>query len=99
MKPSDAIKDKHAVINFIVIKHGFSNPRIYGSVVRGEDHEGSDLDILVERGTGRCTLITIGKLCRELSKVLGVEVDVKTSDLISEQILEYVEREAILLNG
>ncbi|WP_409264982.1 nucleotidyltransferase family protein, partial [Pseudomonas sp. KCJK9000] len=78
MRPSDAIKDKHAIIRLIVDKHGFSNPKIYGSVVRGEDHEGSDLDVLVERGAGRCTLITIGRLCEELSEVLGVAVDVKT---------------------
>lgn len=99
MKPSEAIKDKARVIEVIVHQHGFKNPRIYGSTARGDDHEGSDLDVLVERGEGRCTLVTIGRLCTALSEALGVVVDVKTSDLISDRILKQIKVEAVSLHG
>jgi hypothetical protein len=35
-------------LKLILQRHGASRPRVFGSVARGEDREGSDLDLLVE---------------------------------------------------
>lgn len=61
-------------IREIVERHGASNPRVFGSVARGEDHEGSDVDILVDNV--RLSLLRLVRLEDELASLLGVSVDV-----------------------
>lgn len=56
-------------------KHGASNVKVFGSVARGQDTLESDIDILVDLSP-RSSLVTLGRLERELSDVLGVPVDV-----------------------
>lgn len=50
------------------------NPRVFGSVAHGDDHEGSDLDLLVDPMPG-ATLFDLGGLQMELEELLGVPVD------------------------
>lgn len=57
--------------------HRASNPRVFGSVVHGDDTEGSDLDILIDP-TQPTTLFDIGAIRHELLELLGVPVDVLT---------------------
>lgn len=53
------------------------NPRVFGSVLRGDDSEQSDLDLLVDALPG-ATLFDLGGLQDELEQLLGVHVDVVT---------------------
>lgn len=53
------------------------NPRVFGSVLRGDDLEHSDLDLLVDALPGT-TLFDLGGLQDELEHLLGVHVDVVT---------------------
>ena len=46
MKPSDAIKGKADEMRKIIKSYGFVALGIFGSTARGEDREGSDLDLL-----------------------------------------------------
>jgi len=46
MRPSEVLPLHRETIRRLVEEAGMSNPRVFGSVLRGEDHEGSDLDIL-----------------------------------------------------
>jgi predicted nucleotidyltransferase len=50
MKPSDVLPQHRETIRKLVLEAGMANPRVFGSVVRGEDNEESDLDILVDPG-------------------------------------------------
>ena len=52
-----------------------SNMRVIGSVARGEDTEGSDIDFLVDTDSGT-TLFDIGGLHEDLEELLGVPVDI-----------------------
>ncbi len=52
-----------------------SNPRVFGSVVRGEDHIESDLDILVDP-TPNTSLFDLADIELELEKLLATPVDV-----------------------
>jgi uncharacterized protein len=48
MKPSEALPQHRERIRRLVSEAGMTNPRVFGSVLRGEDTEESDLDILVD---------------------------------------------------
>lgn len=77
MRPSEALNLHRDRIRQIALSHRVTNPRVFGSVLRGEDTEGSDLDILVEP-TSETTLMDIGAIQFELSELLGLRVDVAT---------------------
>ncbi|HOC52429.1 MAG TPA: nucleotidyltransferase family protein [Caldisericia bacterium] len=81
----------------ILKKYGVKRAGIFGSVVRGEDTEKSDIDILVEI-EGRMSLLDFVGLKLELEEVLGMKVDLgeysAIKPIIKEQILS--EEVAIL---
>lgn len=56
MKPSEALASNRAAIRRVVESHRACNARVFGSVLRGQDTDGSDLDILVDP-TSETTLI------------------------------------------
>jgi hypothetical protein len=62
--------------------------------LRGEDREGSDLDILVDPLPGT-TLLDLGGLQVELEELLGVRVDLLTPGDLPTRYREKVLREAI----
>jgi uncharacterized protein len=65
----------------IVARHGLSNVRVFGSVVRGEERPESDIDLLVDAAPG-VGLFELGRCQAELESLLGAHVDlVPASDL------------------
>ena len=69
------------------------NPRIFGSVLHGQDIEGSDLDLLVDALAGT-TLFDLGGLQIELEKLLGVPVGLVTPGDLPEKFRAQVLAEA-----
>lgn len=55
--------------------HGADHVRVFGSVARGEERPGSDIDLLVRFEPGRSLFDLMG-LEEELGDLLGVHVDV-----------------------
>lgn len=96
MKPSEALRRHRHAIRSIVESHRAQNARVFGSVVRGEDEEGSDLDILIEP-TLETTLFDIGAIRHELLALLGVPVDVLTPNALPEKFRSKVIAEAVLI--
>lgn len=77
VKPSDALAIHRERIRAIVAHYGGVNPRVFGSVARGEDTEDSDLDILVDDPEGRrLNLFALGGMNYDISSLLGRPVDV-----------------------
>ena len=68
---------RRAAVRETVARFKTTNPRVFGSVLHGTDHEGSDLDLLVDALPG-ATLFDLGGLQGELEALLGVYVDVLT---------------------
>ena len=64
-------------IRRIVESHKAYDPRLFGSVARGEDGPDSDVDILVEAGP-RCSLLDLCGAQIEIEDLLGRRVDVRT---------------------
>jgi predicted nucleotidyltransferase len=58
---------------------------VFGSYARGEQGEGSDLDLLVESGEGM-TLPDLAGLQMELSQALGVKVDLADRGALKRRI-------------
>ena len=77
MRPSEALEKHRDAVLAILARYPVSNPRIFGSTARGEDVEGSDVDILVDR-EGSVSLFDLARLEIELEKLLSVPVGVHT---------------------
>ncbi len=71
------LKEKREEILRIAAKHGARNVRVFGSVVRGEAGEDSDVDLLVEFDPDR-SLLDHATLVLDLEELLGCKVNVVT---------------------
>ena len=94
MKPSTAFASHRDAIRRVVESHHALNARVFGSVARGLDVEGSDLDILIDP-TPDTTLFDIGAIRHELLQLLGVPVDVLTPKALPEKFRDQVLAEAV----
>ena len=74
-------------------RRGAMNVRVFGSVARGEEIPGSDVDLLVDMQAGR-SLLDLAGLQQDFERLLGHRVDVLTEDSISPYLRERVLREA-----
>jgi uncharacterized protein len=88
-------RHRRAVLE-IAGRRGARNMRVFGSVARGEDSEGSDVDLLVDLDEG-VGVVSLAGLSRELAELLGVEVDVVPAVTLKPGIRDEVLAEAIAL--
>ena len=93
MKPSTALRQHRTSICEATRRFRASNPRVFGSVLRNEDKDGSDLDLLVDPLPGT-TLFDLGGLQVELEELLGVRVDVVTPGDLPESMRARILEEA-----
>ena len=96
MKPSEALRTHRQAIRDIVARHLARNARVFGSVARGDDAEGSDIDVLVDPMPG-ATLLDLGALQIELEEALGLQVDLLTPGDLPPKFRERVLREAVVV--
>lgn len=94
MKPSAALQAHRAIIRNVVERYRATNPRVFGSVLHGDDEEGSDLDLLIEP-TQDTTLMDVAAIQVELEKILGVSVDVLTPRALPDRFRQIVLNEAV----
>ncbi|MFM2252102.1 MAG: hypothetical protein RJB68_439 [Pseudomonadota bacterium] len=93
MRLSIALQDHRDAIRTIALSHRVTNVLVFGSVVHGDDTDGSDLDILVEP-TAETTMMDIAKIQRELARLLPVAVDVLTPKGLPAKFRDQVIAEA-----
>jgi predicted nucleotidyltransferase len=84
MKPSEALASNRAAIRQVVEAYRARNARVFGSVLYGQDRDGSDLDILIDP-TPETSLMDVAAIQVELEKLLGVAVDVLTPEALPER--------------
>lgn len=94
MKPSEALALHRAAIRRVVEFHRARNARVFGSVVRGQDADGSDLDLLIDP-TPDTTLMDVAAIQVELQGLLGVSVDVLTPRALPDAFRSRVLSEAV----
>ena len=69
---------------------------IFGSYVRGEQQQDSDLDVLIDYEEPP-SLITLIELEYYLSEVIGVKVDLVTNNGIKPQLKDYILKEVVYI--
>ena len=77
MRPSQALAIQRLRVIALAAARGARNVRVFGSVAKGVDTEGSDLDLLVDLPVGTSLLEIVG-LQFEIEDALGVKVDLCT---------------------
>ncbi len=77
MRPSVSLNLQRGAVRTAAGRFRTANPRVFGSILHGDDEDGSDLDLLVDALPGT-TLFDLGGLQVELETLLGVPVDVVT---------------------
>ena len=74
---------------------GIKRIGVFGSFVRGEEKEESDIDIIVEFEEGKKNFNNFINLAFFLEKLFGRKVDLVTLESISPYIKPYIEKEVI----
>jgi predicted nucleotidyltransferase len=92
IKPSEALALHRDDVLRILAAAGALNPRVFGSVARGDDTEDSDLDLWIDPAPG-FSLFDLGGLTVELEELLGVPVDIGTG-FRNQRIEDEVRRDA-----
>ncbi len=93
MRPSVVFEQNRALIREVASRYRVANPRVFGSVLHGDDKDGSDIDIVVDTIPGT-SLFDLTGLQAELEEALGVPVDVVTSTGLHRFIRDEVLAEA-----
>lgn len=87
---------RDAILAIAAVNH-IGNVRVFGSVVRGDAHEDSDLDLLVQPQAG-CSLLKLCAMENAVSDMLGgMKVDVLTDNALRDELVPYITREAVPL--
>jgi predicted nucleotidyltransferase len=94
VRPSAVLDQKRSAIREAAKRFRTANPRVFGSVLHGNDEDGSDLDLLVDALPG-ATLFDLGGLQVELEDLLGVPVDILTPGDLPPKFRDQVLAEAI----
>lgn len=82
-----ALRQQRRGLTEVLDKFGAANPRLFGSVARGDAREGSDLDLLVDLAPGAGNdLLRLAGLSEELSELLGIQVDVVAAPLLRDEV-------------
>ncbi len=76
-------------------QYGVRDLWIFGSYVRGEQSKDSDLDVLVAFDNPYLSLIQFIQLELDLSKLLGVKVDLVEADNLKPTIGQRILQEAV----
>lgn len=95
MNPNETVallQENHDVLK----DHHVNALYLFGSVVRGEDKPGSDVDILVEfQPEVRVGLFGLARLKRRLSEILDRPVDLTTPDALHKALKDRILKEAV----
>lgn len=83
-RPSTALAAHRSEIEALLRQHKALGARVFGSVARGEDRSGSDLDLLVEFRPD-ASLFDQAELEHDLQDLLGVDVDIVSDAGLREQ--------------
>jgi len=83
-----AVLDSHRNrIAELLDRYGATNPRLFGSVARGDAGDDSDLDLLVDLVPGAGNeLLRVSGLAEELGELLDVQVDVVAATLLRDEV-------------
>jgi predicted nucleotidyltransferase len=96
MRPSEVLPQHRETIRQLVLEAGMANPRVFGSVLHGDDEDGSDLDLLVDPSP-RTSLLDVVRVQRMIETLVQVRVDLLTPGDLPPKFRDRVVAEALPL--
>lgn len=93
-RSEDIREDLNALKPYLRDEYGVDEIGIFGSYVRGEQHEESDLDVLVSFSEP-IGLLDLVRLENDLSERLGLDVDLVTEESLKPRIRSRVIDEVV----
>lgn len=94
VRPSRRVEQHREAVREAVTAHHATNPRLVGSVARGDDTPDSDVDVLVEFTDDASLLDEVG-LRLALTDLLGVAVDIVDANHLPEAMRARLLAEAV----
>lgn len=80
----------------ILRRYRATNPRLFGSVARGDATANSDIDLLVDLAPGGGNdLLRVAGVAEELSQLLGLRVDVVAPSLLRDDVSSSALEDAV----
>jgi predicted nucleotidyltransferase len=95
IRPSVALGARREEVRALFARAGLPEPRVFGSVARGDDHESSDLDLIVEFAD-RHDVVDLLTLEDALEELLTVPVDIVDARAEG-RMLDHVHAEMVKL--
>ncbi|MCT1430300.1 nucleotidyltransferase domain-containing protein [Brachybacterium muris] len=93
-----ALDARRDLIDEVLSRYQASNPRLFGSVARGDASAHSDIDLLVDlQPDGGNALLRLSGIAEELSDALGTRVDVVAAPLLRAGVSETALDDAVAL--
>ena len=89
-----AVEEIRYKVQQVLRKRGVVRAGVFGSVARGEQTDGSDIDFLVELEKGR-TLMDLSGLRLDLADLLGCDVDVVTANALHPRLKDRILGELV----
>lgn len=80
----------------MLAEHGATNVEVFGSVARGDDHEGSDIDLLVDLAPS-AGLFDLIRMQNAAEALLGRAVDIVPRASLKPDVAEAIQGEAVAL--
>lgn len=85
-------------LDAVMRRYGATNPRLFGSVARGDATENSDIDILVDLDPADGNILfRAGGLNEEFRRILGRDVDVFSIGLLKRPVSETALSDAVAM--
>ena len=93
-----AIAAHRDAVAVILRRYRATNPRLFGSVARGDATRGSDIDVLVDLLPGGGNdLLRVAGVAEEMSQLLGLRVDVVAESLLRDEVSSSALADAVPL--
>ena len=96
VSPEELLDAAAPVLKALGAASGYRRLAVFGSVARGEAHQRSDIDLLVDAPPGTSSFAFI-KFKQLLEKVLGREIDLVSYGGLKPKIDDDIRRDAVLL--
>ncbi len=94
----DLIEAHRRELDAVMHRYGAKNPRLFGSVARGDATEESDIDILVDLDPAEGNILfRAGGLSDEFRRILGRDVDVFSTELLKGEVSATALSDALAL--
>lgn len=90
------IEEIKNIVTPIAEKYQIAQVYLFGSFARGDFNEQSDIDLRIEKGDLKGMFALCG-FYTEVSDALGRKVDVLTTESLSDEFLESIKKEEVII--